>query len=138
MCESSLGRPHKVESIAFAQKFSVPLIQEEQRAAAANHQEVLKPLIFEIREQSASRAVQHAHSGLFSHIFECPITAIAIEPVGKSRRLADIHVIQSIVVEISRRQAIVAVNVDPARPVENRAPIIDSVKQLILVRFRLA
>ena len=109
------------------------MVQEEKRAAARNHQKVLKPLIVEIREQSASATVQHAHRGFFSHILERSIASIAIEPVGKSRRLTDIQVIPSVAVEVSHGQTVVSVYVNAAGSVQNRAPTINSVNHLIFV-----
>ena len=113
------------------------MVQEKQRPAAADHEEVLEPFVLEIREQSASRAVQYTHSGRLSHILERAIAAIAIEPVRKTRRLADVEVFQAIAVKISHGQAVVPINVDPARSVQNRAPIINTVNHLISVRFGL-
>ena len=132
------GRPRKLEGIALEQEFPVALVQKEQRTAAAHHQKILDSLVFEIREQRARRAIQHAHSSGLGHIFEGSVAAIAIEPVGKSGRLADIQIVESVVIEISHRQAVVAVNVDPARSIENRAPVVDPAKHLSFVRFSLA
>src|SRR2546430_11508575 len=78
VCESSLGRPHKLKGVAFECVPSVPLVHEKQRPAATDDEKVLKPLVLEIREKSASRAIQHSHSGFFSHILKRPIAAVAI------------------------------------------------------------
>src|ERR1700676_4495811 len=136
--ERSLRRPRKLEGIAFQRKLSVPLIQKEQRPAATNHQKILEPFVLKISEKRASRAIQHADSRLLRHILKRSIPLIVIETVRKSRRLADVQVVESVVVNISGRQAVVAVNVDAAGPIQNGAPVINSVKHLLFVRFRLA
>ena len=119
-------------------KFSVALVQEQQRAAAANHQKILHALVLEIGEQRAGGVIQHSDAGCFRHIFKCSIAAIAIEAVGKSRRLADVEIIKSVVVEISGGQAVVAVDVDADSAIQNRAPVVHSVKHLVFVGRGLA
>ena len=109
------------------------MVHEKQRPAAADDEKVLKPLVLEIREKSASRAIQHSHSGFFGHILERPIAAVAIEPVGKPRGLAHIEIIQSISIKISCGQTVVPIDVDSARSVQSSAPIIHSVEHLISV-----
>ncbi len=134
----SLGRPRKPEGVALEQEFSLALVEEKQRAAAAHHQKILNPLVLEIREQCASCAVKDIYSCGLGHVLKGSIAAIAVEPVGKASGLTDIKIIQSVVVDISHRQAVVSVDVDATGSVENRAPMVDAAKHLIFVRFILA
>src|SRR3984957_9329139 len=114
MRERSLGRSLELEGIALDQKRSVALIEEEQGAAAANHQQVLPPLVLKVGEQRTSGVVEHPHSRFFSDVFEAAIAPVAVEPVGQARRLANIEIIEAVIIEITHRDAIVAVNVNPA------------------------
>ncbi len=68
-------------------------------------------------------------------VFESSITAIAIKPVRKARRLADVEIIQTVVVDIAGGQSIVSVDFDAASSVQNCAPMVDSAEHLVPVRF---
>src|SRR5208282_3912051 len=129
MRERSRRSIHKVERIAPLLKLSIALIDD---------QEVLEPLILEIRKERTSGAVQHADSSRFRDILESAIAAIAVQPVGKSRGLANIEIIQTVVVKVSRRQSSIPVNIHSSGSVQNRAPVVHPVEHLIFVRLRLA
>ena len=108
----------KLEGIGLEGKFSVPLVAEKQRSGSANHQQILQTPVFKIREQSAGRGIEHADAGLFGHILKGSISAIAIEPVGKSGGLANIEIVETILVEVAHCHAVVSVDVqsDKRRP----------------------
>src|SRR4029077_20071417 len=72
------------------------------------------------------------------HIFKCAIAPIAAKAVGKSRRLADVKIIASVIVEVSSGQAAVAVDVDADSAIQKRAPVVHSVKHLVFVGLGLA
>ena len=108
-----------------------PLIQEEQGAAAANHKKILKPLVLKVGKQSARSIVQHADSGFLRYIFKCSVAAVAVEPIWQSRRLADIEIIESIIVEIARGHTVVAVNINAARAIQDSSPVIGPAKHLV-------
>ena len=105
-------------------KVPSPLIQKEQRTAAANHKKILPPLVLKVGEQSARGVVEHADSGLFRYVFKGSVAAVAVEPIWQSGRLADIEIVEAVIVEVARRHAIVAVNVNAACAIQNRAPVI--------------
>ena len=136
--ESSLGWARELEGIALEQKLSFPLVQQEQRTAGANHEKVLHSLVLEIREEGAGRVVQHVHSGLLRHILEGSVAAIAIQAVGKPGGLANVQVVEAVVVDVSRRHAVVAIDIDPAGSVQNGAPVVNSTEHLIFVRVGMA
>ncbi len=138
MGESSLGWARELEGITLEQELAFALVQEEQRTAGANHEKILQSLVLEIREEGAGCVIQHVHSGLLRHILEGSVAALAIEAVGKPRGLADVEIIEAVVVDVSRRQAVVAIDVDPAGSVQKGAPVVNSTEHLISVRFSLA
>ena len=72
------------------------------------------------------------------HVLERSVAAIAIEPVGKPAGWQTYKIIQAVVVEVSDGHAVVSVNVDADGAVENRPPIIGSVKQLLFVGVSLS
>src|SRR4029077_2039459 len=72
------------------------------------------------------------------HIFKCAIAAIAVKAVGKPRGLADVEVIESVIVEVSGGQAAIAVDVDADSAIQKRAPVVHSVKHLDFVGVGLA
>ena len=54
---------------------------------------------------------------------------------GKPRRLANVKIVEAVAVDIADRNAVVPVNVDPARAVEHGSPIIDAMEQLLGIGF---
>ena len=137
LCESSLRRLVELESIALEGESSISLVQKEQRPAAANHQEILEPFVLEVCKQCAGRGIQHADSRGLGDILERSIAAIAVKPVRKTCGLANVNVIEPVVVDVAHRHAIVTVNVDPAGAIQHRAPMVHSAQHLILVRLDL-
>jgi hypothetical protein len=130
----SLRRPGKSESIPLKRERTISLVQEEQRAGAADDQEVLKSFILKVREQSARGIVKNADAGSFSDVFECAVSPVAVKPVGKTSRLADIEVVKAVVVEIARGNSGVVVKVNGTGIIEDGSPIVDPMKQLVLIR----
>ena len=141
-CGSMRERPlrsiHKVEGIAFLLKLSISLIHEQHRPGGADYQKVLEPFILKICKERRSCPVQHPDSGGLRDILKSSITAIPVQPVGKSRGLADIEIIQTVVVEVSRSQSGISVNVHCGRAVQNRAPVVHPMEHLIFVGISLA
>lgn len=109
------------------------MIQKQQRSAAANHQQVLKPSILKIGEESTRGVIQHTDSGFFGHVFESSVATIAIKPVGQSRWLANIQVIEAVIVEVASRNTVVAVHVDAARAIQHRPPIVGPAEHLVFI-----
>ena len=106
------------------EKVPSPLIQKQQRAAAANHKKILPSLVFKVGEQGARSIVEHADAGFFRYVFKRPVAPVAVKPVWQARRLANIEIIEAVIVEVARRHAIVAVNVDAACAIQNCPPIV--------------
>ena len=111
------------------------MIQEEQRATAANHEEILMPLVLKVGEESARGIIEYTDSGFFCYIFKCSIAPVTVKPIWQASRLADIEIVETVIIEIARCHAIVTVNINAASSVENRPPIIDAVKHLVRVRL---
>src|SRR5208337_59159 len=138
MRERALRSIHKTEGIAFLLELSISLIHEQHGPRGTDYQEVLEPPILEIREKRASCPVQHSDSGSFRDIFKSAIAAIAVQAVRKARGLADIKIIQTVVVKVARSQSGISVNIHSGRPVQNRAPVVHSVEHLIFVGISVA
>ena len=88
-----------------------------------------------VGEQGAGGIVEHADSGLFRYVFKGPVAPVAVKPIGQSRGLANIEIVEAVVVEVARRHAVVAVNVHADRAIQDRAPIVGAAKHLLVVRF---
>jgi len=110
------------------------LIDEEKRAGIAYDEQILQATIFEIGEQRAGSGIKDSDGGFFRHIFERAVAAVSVEAVWQARRLTDVEVVETVVVEISCSDAVVAVNVDAGSAVENSAPVIRAVAKLVLIR----
>ena len=136
--EGSLRRTCKPEGIALDGEGAVALIEEEQGTGAANDEQVLEPPVLKVGEQSAGGTVEHADAGFFRYVFKGSVTAVAVKPVWQSGRLADIEVIEAVIVEVARRHAIVGINVDADGAVHDRAPVVDAAKHLPGVGFSSA
>src|SRR6185369_7075052 len=126
--ERSLWRSGKLERVPLQGKRSVALIEEEQGSGAAHNQQILPAPVQEIDKECACGAVEHANARLVSNVFKRAIPTIAIQAVGQTVGLADVQIIESVVVEIARRYSVVAVDIHPNRTVENGSPIIRPVQ----------
>ena len=115
-------------------ELSVALIDEEKRAGIAYDEQILQATIFEIGEQRAGSGIKDSDAGFFRDVFERAVAAVSVEAVWQARRLTDVEVVETVVVEISCSDAVVAVNVDAGSAVENSAPVIRSVAELVFVR----
>ncbi len=134
MGEGALRRARKAERVSLACEGAVAAVEKEERSSAAHHKKVLQAVVAEVRKERAGGVVQHADAGLFRHIFKGAITLIAVQPVRQTGRLAYVQVIKAVAIVISRGHAIVAVDVDAARPIQLRAPLIGTAQQLFTVR----
>ncbi len=132
--EGSLRRVGKVKCVWPFPEFATALIDKQQGAIRADHDHVLAPVIIEVGEQGAGGVFQNTEAGMLGDVFKRAVAAIAIETVGKPRRLADIEVIESVVVDVSNRDSVVAVDVDARRAVEYGSPVIGTVQELVRVR----
>ena len=136
--ECSLRRPRELKGVPLDRERAVSLIEKEQRAPATHHQQVLQPLVPKIGEERARSAVQHSDAGLFCHVFKSPVALVSIKPVRQSCRLADVKIVEAIVVIVAGRHAVVAVHIDAARAIEHRTPVIGAAKHLTFVRLHSA
>ena len=133
--ERSLWRTGKLEGVGLHGKGPVALIEKEHGTGAANDEKVLKSRIPKVDEQGAGGIVEHAHSGLFRYVFKGSVALVAVKTIGQSRGLAEIEIVEAVVVEVAHGSAVVGVNVHADRAVKDRAPIVGAVKQLLVVRF---
>ena len=73
---------------------------------------------------------ENADSGCLGYVLKRSIAPVAIEPIGKACRLANVKIVEAIVVDVTDRNAVVPVNIDAGGAVENRSPVVRAVKQL--------
>src|ERR1700678_1247650 len=126
MGEGSLRGTLKLEGIVLEREGPIPLIEKQQWTAAANHKKVLTPFVLKVGKQGACSVVQYPHSSLLGDVFHRSVTAVAVEPVGQPGWLADIEIIEAVIVIVAGGHSVVAVNVDTASAVKHRPPIVRS------------
>ena len=123
------GRRAKRNASLFEGEGAVALIEKEQRAAAADDEKVLESVVAKVGEECACGVVEHIDAGLFCHVFEGAIAAIAVEAIGQAGGLADVEVVEAVVVEIADGEAVVAVDIDAAGAIEHGSPVIGAAEQ---------
>ena len=62
---------------------------------------------------------------------ERSVAAVSIKPVGKASGLANVKIMEPVIVDVTDGNAIVPVDVDAARHVEDSSPVVGAVKQLL-------
>src|SRR5207249_507083 len=87
----------------------------------------------EVRKQRARRTVKHCNPCRLAGIFEGAVAAIAVEAVGEPGGLAHVEVVPAGVINVAHSDAGVSVDVDAARCVQYRPPVVDPSKHLLLV-----
>src|SRR6185312_14921442 len=115
-----------------------PLVEIQKRPGSADYKKILDSLVFEIGEKRAGSVVENAEAGLFRYVLECSVTAIAIEPVRQAGGLADIEIVEAVIVEVAHRDTVVAVDVDADGAVQHGAPVIRPMEQLPVVGIGIA
>ena len=80
--ECALRLLREAKCIALEGEGAVAAILKEQRAGSAQNEKVLQSVVAEVGEESAGGVVEDADAGLFSHVIEGAVPAIAIEAVG--------------------------------------------------------
>ena len=106
-----------------------PSIQEQQRAAGAHDDQILTSVVVEIGKERAGGVFEESDAGRFGDVLEGAVAAVAIKPVGQAGGLANVEIVEPVAIDVADRDAIVAVDVDAAGAVENRAPIVGAVQQ---------
>ena len=110
------------------------LVEEQQRAVGSNDKEILAAIIVKIRKKSARRIFKDANAGCFRDVVERSVATVSIKPVGETGRLANVDIVEAIVIDVANSHAVVAVNVNAARAVQTGAPIVHSVNELLGIR----
>ena len=131
--ERSLRRIGELKRVGLEAKFAAALIQEQQRTVGAYDDQILPAVVVEVGENRAGRIFEQSDSGRLGDVLERSVAAIAIEPVGKAGGLADVEIVEAVAIDVADRNAVVAVDVDAAGAIENRAPIIDAAQHLFAV-----
>ena len=133
MRECSFGRMRKLEGISLNRECAISLIEEQQWAAATYHQKILQTSVLKVGEERAGSVVQYTDAGLFGDILKRSVAAVAVEPIGQSRRLADVQVVVAIIVEVAGGHAVVAIHINAARAIEHCAPVVGAAEHLVFV-----
>ena len=117
------GAVRKRNAPACNPEAAVALIQEKQRAIGTQHHQILQPAIAEIHEQGGGCRVENADSGAVGNVFERSIAPIPVQAIGETARLAHVDLVPAVAVDVSHRDAVVAMNVDPSRRIQTRPPV---------------
>ena len=67
-----------------------------------HHDQVLAAVIVKVAKKRARRVFEDPDAGRFSDVFEGSIPSVSIEAVGKAGRLADVKIVEPIVVDVSK------------------------------------
>src|ERR1700722_4586232 len=87
-------------------------------------------VVVEVSEECTCRVFQEAQTRSISDVLEGSIAAIAIEAVGKSGGLANVEIVEAVVVDVGDRDSVMAVDVDAASGVKHGAPVVAAVQEL--------
>ena len=115
-------------------KLPAALIQEQQRAVRPHHDDILAAIVVKVGEQRTGCVLEDAEARRLRDVLERSVAAIAKQPVGKARGLADVQIVEPIAIDVGDRDSVVAVDIDAARAIENSPPIIRSADQLRRIR----
>ena len=111
-------------------KWPVPSLRKTDRTRAEQEHEVLVAVVVDVGEERVLRVLQDAEPGALRHVLEGAVAAGPVQPVGKPVRLADVHVLQPVPVDVGDRDAVVAVRVAGERRVERRPPVVEADAEL--------
>ena len=100
----------------------------EHRAVGADNHQVLPSVVREVGKERASGIFQNAQSGRLGSVLERTVSAIAIEPVRQPGRLANVEIVETICVEVANRHAVVAIDVDSRRLIEQSTPVVGAMQ----------
>src|SRR5207249_9622588 len=78
--------------------------------------------------------IENSDTRPLSYILETAVATIPIQAIGETGRLTNVEAIGAVFVYIPDSNAVVAINVDVARAIQQRPPVVDPRKQLFLVR----
>src|SRR5580700_5455423 len=132
--ESSLRRVGEMKRIGLLAKLSAALVEEQKRAVRAHNYNVLASVVVEVGKKSAGGVFEDAQAGCFRDVLERSISAISIKTVGQARGLADIEIVEAVVIDIGDGDSIVPVDIDAAGAVEHCAPVVSPAQQLRRIR----
>jgi hypothetical protein len=128
--ERALWFVGEMERVWLELKFSVAVVEKQQRAACANDDRVLASGVGKIGEERAGGVIEEAQAGAFGDVFESAVAAISKEAIGQAGGLADVEIVEAVAVDVGERDAVVAVDIDAGGAVENGAPVIDAGEKL--------
>jgi len=131
--EGALGLLRETKSIALEGEGAVAAIFVEQGTGAAEDEEILEAAVAEVGEEGGGGVIEDADAGLFGHIFESAVATISVEAVGQAGGLADVEIVEAVVVVIACCDAVVAVDIDTDGAVEDCAPVVGAVEKLLRV-----
>src|SRR5450432_1260280 len=129
--ERTLRARFEMKGVRLFAKYTVTLVNEQERTRGAQHNQVLMPGVAEIGEKRAGGFIENAGSSAGGYIFRRTIGTHLVQPVRKSARLADVDLVGAVVVDIGHGDSLVPVNVDAHGGIQPRAPIGIAVEKLL-------
>ena len=98
--ERSLWSIGKLKRAWFLEKLAAALVQKQKRAARAHDDRILPPIIVEVGKQRACCVVEDSQAGRFGDVLEASISAVSIKAIGQTRGLANVEIVEAIVVDV--------------------------------------
>ena len=114
-------------------KWPVPSLRKRARAEGPElerEDEVLVAVVVDVGEERVLRVREDAEPGALRHVLEGTVAAGPVQPVGKPVRLADVHVLPPVPVDVGDRDGVVAARVAGERRIECRPPVVEADTEL--------
>src|SRR5207244_114907 len=75
-------------------------------------------------------AIDDPDFGCLRDVFERSVSSIAIKTIRQTGRLAQINIIETVIVDVAYRNTIVTVDINAASAIQKRSPVVSTAKQL--------
>jgi hypothetical protein len=121
------------EGVRVPREAAGPVVAEEDQSRgtrAEREDEVLVAVVVDVGEERVLRVLQDAEPGALRHVLEGTVAAGPVQPVGKPVRLADVHVLPPVPVDVGDRDAVVAARVARERRIERLPPVVEADTEL--------
>ena len=134
--EGSLGRGCEPKGTRAVAEPARSVVDEQQRPAGSQRDEILDSRVAQVEKQGLAGVVEDSYASFVGAIQPATVFDAAIEPVRQAPGLANVNLVPSVPIDISDRDALVAVHIDARRGIQLRAPVRNSLGQLLADAWR--
>src|SRR6202000_705442 len=120
-----------LKCVAPLPEFPVPVVHKQTWPAGAHYHQILTTRIGHVQEQRARGVFQQTCSGELGNVLKGPISTIAVQAIREPGGLANINVVESVAIDVTEAYAVVTVNIDAARAIQDGSPMINALQQLL-------